>query len=118
LISKKWLLEQRLMMRRFLLALALLAAAGPAAAESSWPARPVRLVVPFPAGSATDIVSRIVGQKLGMRLGQQFIIDNRSGASGAIGADAVARAAPDGYTLGIATLSTHAIAASLNPNLS
>ncbi len=84
----------------------------------SWPAKPVRMIVPFPAGSSTDIVSRIIAQKLGLRLGQQLVIDNRSGASGAIGADALARAAPDGYTIGIATLSTHALAASLNPNLS
>ena len=108
------------MVRFAVLALFALAATTsmPADAADGWPDKPVRMIVPFPAGSATDIVSRIIAQKLGQRLGQQFIIDNRSGASGAIGADATARAAPDGYTVGIATLSTHALAASLNPNLS
>jgi tripartite-type tricarboxylate transporter receptor subunit TctC len=107
------------MVRLAVLALATLAAtASTHAGAADWPDKPVRMIVPFPAGSSTDIVSRIIAQKLGQRLGQQFIIDNRSGASGAIGADATARAAPDGYTVGIATLSTHALAASLNPNLS
>jgi tripartite-type tricarboxylate transporter receptor subunit TctC len=107
------------MVRLAVLALAVLAAtASTHARAADWPDKPVRMIVPFPAGSSTDIVSRIIAQKLGQRLGQQFIIDNRSGASGAIGADATARAAPDGYTVGIATLSTHALAASLNPNLS
>ena len=107
--------------RLAVLAFAVLTLATPAGAQGTagnWPDKPVRMVVPFPAGSSTDIVSRIVAQKLGVRLGQQVIIDNRSGASGAIGADATARAAPDGYTIGVATLSTHALAASLNPNLS
>src|SRR5262249_23665086 len=64
-----------------------------------------------------DIIARIVAQKLSPRLGQQIVIENRVGASGNIGADAVAKAAPDGYTIGIATASTHAVAASLNANL-
>jgi tripartite-type tricarboxylate transporter receptor subunit TctC len=106
------------MMRLAALTLAALAAAAIAASAAEWPDKPVRMIVPFPAGSSTDIVSRIVAQKLSVRLGQQFIVDNRSGASGAIGSDAVARAAPDGYTIGVATLSTHALAANLNPNLS
>jgi tripartite-type tricarboxylate transporter receptor subunit TctC len=87
------------------------------AGEDEWPERPLRLVVPFPAGSSTDIIARIVAQKLSHRLGQQVVIENRAGASGNIGADAVAKAAPDGYTIGIATASTHAVAASLSPNL-
>jgi tripartite-type tricarboxylate transporter receptor subunit TctC len=87
------------------------------AGEDGWPERPLRLVVPFPAGSSTDIIARIVAQKLSHRLGQQVVIENRAGASGNIGADAVAKAAPDGYTFGIATASTHAVAASLSPNL-
>jgi tripartite-type tricarboxylate transporter receptor subunit TctC len=85
--------------------------------EDGWPQRPLRLVVPFPAGSSTDIIARIVAQKLSHRLGQQIVIENRAGASGNIGADAVAKATPDGYTIGIATASTHAVAASLSPNL-
>jgi len=87
------------------------------AVKDGWPQRPLRLVVPFPAGSSTDIIARIVAQKLSHRLGQQIVIENRAGASGNIGADAVAKAAPDGYTIGIATASTHAVAASLSPNL-
>src|SRR2546429_6277053 len=87
------------------------------AGEDGWPERPLRLVVPFPAGSSTDIIARILAQKLSHRLAQQIVIENRAGASGNIGADAVAKAAPDGYTIGIATASTHAVAASLSPNL-
>jgi len=99
------------------LASAVIATAAIAAGEDGWPERPLRLVVPFPAGSSTDIIARIVAQKLSHRLGQQIVIENRAGASGNIGADAVAKAAPDGYTIGIATASTHAVAASLSPNL-
>ncbi len=85
--------------------------------DRSWPDRPLRLIVPFPAGSSTDLVARLVGQRLSARLGQQVVIDNRAGASGNIGADAISKAAPDGYTLGIATASTHALAVSLSTNL-
>jgi tripartite-type tricarboxylate transporter receptor subunit TctC len=108
------------MMRLISMALAAMLAAGTAAAQTGdapWPDRPIRLIVPFPAGSSTDIISRILAQRLGTRLGQQVVIDNRVGASGNIGADAVAKAAPDGYTLGIATASTHAVALTLSPNL-
>jgi tripartite-type tricarboxylate transporter receptor subunit TctC len=108
------------MIRLLAIALASAVAAASTLAQTSddgWPERPLRLVVPFPAGSSTDIIARIVAQKLSHRLGQQIVIENRAGASGNIGADAVAKAAPDGYTIGIATASTHAVAASLNPNL-
>jgi tripartite-type tricarboxylate transporter receptor subunit TctC len=71
-----------------------------------WPDRPIRLIVPFPAGATTDLVARIVAAKLGERLGQPIVIENRAGASGSVGAEAVVRAT-----------STHAIASSLNPNL-
>jgi tripartite-type tricarboxylate transporter receptor subunit TctC len=107
-------------MRLWLITLALVALSGPAAAqtgESGWLERPIRLVVPFPAGASTDIVARIITQKLAQRLGQQIVIENRAGASGNIGADTVAKAAPDGSTIGIATASTHAVAASLSANL-
>ena len=85
--------------------------------DAAWPDRPLKLIVPFPAGSSTDIIARLLGQRLATKLGQQVVIENRVGASGSIGADAVAKAAPDGYTLGIATASTHALAMSLNTNL-
>jgi tripartite-type tricarboxylate transporter receptor subunit TctC len=86
--------------------------------DANWPNRPIRFIVPFPAGAITDLVARIVAAKLGQQLGQPVIIDNRPGASGEVGASAVMQAAPDGYTIGLATASTHAIAASLNPKLS
>lgn len=106
------------MIRLLSIALAVAAASAIAqAGDDGWPERPIHLVVPFPAGSSTDIIARIVAQKLSHRLGQQMVIENRAGASGNIGADAVAKAAPDGYTIGIATASTHAVAASLNANL-
>src|SRR5262245_35573915 len=108
------------MIRLLSIALASAVAAASAVAQTGddgWPERPVHLVVPFPAGSSTDIIARIVAQKLSHRLGQQIVIENRAGASGNIGADAVAKAAPDGYTIGIATASTHAVATSLNANL-
>jgi tripartite-type tricarboxylate transporter receptor subunit TctC len=108
------------MTRLLSIALATLMLAGAAVAQTGdagWPDRPIRLVVPFPAGSSTDIVARIVAQKLGQRLGQQIVVENRAGASGNIGVDAVAKAAPDGYTIGIATASTQAVAVSLGTNL-
>ena len=110
------------MMRVLIIVSALVIAAGAAAAQTrdaaaGWPERPIRLIVPFPAGSSTDIVSRILAQRLGARLGQQVVVENRVGASGNLGADAIAKAAPDGYTMGIATASTHAVALSLSPHL-
>jgi tripartite-type tricarboxylate transporter receptor subunit TctC len=93
---------------------ALLPAAGRAQA---WPARPVRLVIPFPAGGATDIIGRLLAQKLGAALGQQVVIDNKPGAGGTIGADLVAKAPADGYTLLLATSSTHSIGPALNPKM-
>ena len=83
--------------------------AGSAAAQGSWPSKPITIIVPFSAGGTTDILARVVGQSLGTELGQTVIIDNRPGAGGNIGAAAVARAAPDGYTLLMGTVGTHAI---------
>jgi tripartite-type tricarboxylate transporter receptor subunit TctC len=79
------------------------------AAGQGYPARPIRLVVPFPAGGATDIFARAVSQKLGERLGTTIVVDNKPGAGGTIGSDLAAKAPADGYTLLLATSSTHSI---------
>jgi tripartite-type tricarboxylate transporter receptor subunit TctC len=80
------------------------------AAQQSYPIKSVRLIVAFPPGGSTDIVARLVGQKLSEALGQQVIVDNRGGAGGTVGTEIAARAAPDGYTLTMGTTSTHVIA--------
>ena len=82
-----------------------------AAIAQNYPGKPIRLIVAFPAGGSTDIIARIVGQKLGERLGQQVVIDNRGGAGGTLGTEIAARAYADGYTLTMGTTSTHVIAA-------
>jgi tripartite-type tricarboxylate transporter receptor subunit TctC len=107
------------MMRIAFALLAWVTAAAPALAqpEANYPDRPVRLIVPFPAGSATDIVSRVMAQKFSTKLGQQFVVENRAGASGNLGADAVAKSAPDGYTMGLITASTHGVAPALGTKL-
>jgi tripartite-type tricarboxylate transporter receptor subunit TctC len=80
--------------------LIVLLSALPAAAQE-WPAKPVKIIVPFGAGSTPDVVARLIADHLQAKLGQPFIIDNKPGASGNIGTDAVAKAAPDGATIGI-----------------
>jgi tripartite-type tricarboxylate transporter receptor subunit TctC len=79
--------------------LALAGAQPLAVAQEKWPSRPVRMIVPFPSGAASDVLSRVVGQRLGEIYGQQFVIDNRTGAGGLIGSQLARQAAPDGYTL-------------------
>jgi tripartite-type tricarboxylate transporter receptor subunit TctC len=85
----------------------------PAFAEEAYPSRPVRMIVSFAAGGPTDIVGRVISAKISEILGQQFVVENRAGAGGNLGADVVAKSPPDGYTLLVATVSTHAI----NPGL-
>jgi tripartite-type tricarboxylate transporter receptor subunit TctC len=97
----------------FVSALMLGFAAAPAHADETYPNRPVRIIVSFSAGGPTDIVGRIFAQKLSELLGQQFFVENKVGAGGNIGADVAAKSPPDGYTLLVATVSTHAI----NPGL-
>ncbi|HZY18514.1 MAG TPA: tripartite tricarboxylate transporter substrate binding protein [Ramlibacter sp.] len=100
----------------WLAALGLALAAGTVAAQA-YPARPVRLVVPFPAGGATDVLARAITLHAAGKLGQQIVIDNKPGAGGTIGSDMVAKADPDGYTLLIATGSTHSVGPITNPRL-
>jgi tripartite-type tricarboxylate transporter receptor subunit TctC len=84
-------------------------AASSASLAQGYPNKPIRLIVPFPAGGATDLFARTLGQKMGEKLGTQLIIDNKPGAGGAIGSDQAAKAPADGYTLLLATTSTHSI---------
>jgi tripartite-type tricarboxylate transporter receptor subunit TctC len=106
--------------RRQFLHLAAGAAALPTVSRIAWaqtyPTRPVRVIVPFPAGQATDSVARIMGQSLSERMGQQFVIENRTGAGGNIGTESVVKASPDGYTLLLASL-PNAINTTLYSNL-
>ena len=95
---------------------ALIAFGGSALAQT-WPAKPVRLIVPYPPGGSADILARAIGQKLADGIGQSVVIDNRPGAGTAIGAEAAARSAPDGYTIMLGTVSSHAINPALNPTL-
>jgi tripartite-type tricarboxylate transporter receptor subunit TctC len=99
-------------------AAALLLAAGPAPAQTgAYPQRPVTLVVPFPPGGGTDTGARLVAQKLSQRWGQQVVVENKGGAAGQIGADLVAKARPDGYTILMGNIGTQSINPSLYPKL-
>jgi tripartite-type tricarboxylate transporter receptor subunit TctC len=100
-----------------LLAVALSLALTDGAAAQQYPAKPVRIIVPFPPGQATDILARLLADQLSKSLRQQFIAENRAGAGGSVGTDAAARAAPDGYTLVMATIATFGINPSLYPKL-
>lgn len=97
-------------MKRITLALATLAAfLSSATAQDSYPSRPITLIVPFAAGGSTDVIARVVAEAMRGPLGQSIVVDNRGGAGGSIGTAAIAKAAPDGYTIGMGTASTLAI---------
>lgn len=80
---------------------------GVAAAQDAYPNQPIRLIVPFAPGGSTDLVGRLIAEYVGRNLGQTIVVENKAGAGGAIGAEQIARSKPDGYTLGMATVSTH-----------
>ena len=85
--------------------------------QANYPDKPIRLIVAFPAGGSTDIIGRLVAQRLSERLGQSIVVENRGGAGGTIGTDIASKAAPDGYTLTLGTTSTMAVAPSAYQSL-
>ena len=91
--------------------------AAPAFAQDRWPSKPITYIVPFPPGGTTDVLARIIGQKLGAALGTTIVVENKPGAGGNVGSEVVAKAAPDGYTILGGTISSHAINVSLYPKL-
>ena len=109
-------MQRRTMFRMLALAAALAAVPGAAHAQA-WPSKPITYVVPFPPGGTTDILARIIGQKLGAALGTTIVVENKPGAGGNVGSEFVAKAAPDGYTIMGGTISSHAINVSLYPKL-
>src|SRR4051794_19690669 len=123
-LSSRRLSSRRLPLRLLALSLLptlLLGIAAPTsaqtAASSGWPTKPVRIVVPFAADGTTDILARALAPELGKAFGQTFIVDNKPGAGGNVGADMVAKAPPDGYTLLMGTVGTQSINAALYPKM-
>ncbi len=90
--------------------------AGGLAQAQSYPSKPVRLIVPFPAGGATDLFARTLSQKLSEKMGTPLVVENRPGAGGTLGSDLAAKASPDGYTLLLSTSSTHSIGPKIKPS--
>lgn len=105
------------MRRRTLLMLPAALLAAPRARAQAWPARAVRLVVPFPPGGTTDFVARLVADRLAAALGQPFVVENRAGAGGTVGSDVVAKSAPDGHTLVVSNVASHGVGPSVYPNV-
>ena len=109
-------MQRRTTLRIFAGVAALAALPGLAHAQA-WPAKPITYVVPFPPGGTTDVLARIIGQKLGAALGTTIVVENKPGAGGNVGSEVVAKAAPDGYTILGGTISSHSINVSLYPKL-
>jgi tripartite-type tricarboxylate transporter receptor subunit TctC len=105
------------MYRRTVLGLAALAALPAVHAQETWPAKPIKMVVPFAAGGTSDILGRLIAERLQASLKQTVIVENRAGAGGVIGADVAAKAAPDGYTILLGTIASHAINPALQPKM-
>jgi tripartite-type tricarboxylate transporter receptor subunit TctC len=110
------------MLTRRIAIVAALALVGPALpdaalAQAAYPLRPINLIVPFPAGGSTDLVARVVAEKMSQDLGQQIVVDNRGGAGGNVGSAAAAKADPDGYTILMGTVATHALNPALYKNM-
>ncbi len=110
-------MQRRRLMAMLWLAGCALGAAQQVQAQATYPSKPLRLIVPFPAGGATDLFARTLSQKLGEKLGQSLVVENRPGAGGTLGSDLAAKASSDGYTLLLATSSTHSIGPNLNPRM-
>ncbi len=99
---------------RLMMAAALLLAPATAAMADDYPSRPIRLIIPFPPGGSNDVVGRLVAKELSEKIGQQVFVDNRGGAGGMVGTEALSKAVPDGYTLGIVSIA-HAVNPALHP---